>query len=164
MDKLAHDQFKIRIWRQNSLQTTQYLENRIFPGHAVFVRSSQDFSTIVFSQKKLGSMMFTSKNPKTTFLSHFRYLLNNPDFSGKSGFVTFPILSFNIIPSFWKILWSVFEKLRTGRQGFVYRTNLLVWDSLAYTHTHTHTHMDGHMENPSIYSLRQRVKSMINDQ
>ena len=69
---LAQDHSKMEFGDKNNLETAQYLKNEIFPGYAVFARCSQTLCTIIFSQKKLGSMtQISGKSQKTSFLTIF---------------------------------------------------------------------------------------------
>ena len=110
--------------------------------------------TRIFLDSRLGTHLKDHKGPllteqeqnlMTTFRENSKralfwpLLAPNLDpqiFYQKSGFVTFcPLLFFNIMPSFVKILWSVFEKNSrqtneltnelTNERGPIYRTNLL---------------------------------------
>ena len=87
------------------------IENQIFPGHAVFARCSDTFY-YHFRSKKSWVNDFRQKSKNLIFHHIFDIYWMIQIFFGKFGSVTlFPLLSFNFMPSFGKILWSVFEKI-----------------------------------------------------
>ena len=86
-----------------------------------------------FQSKKVGvnDLDFRQKSKNLIFDHIFEKFWMIQIFFEKSGSVTLcPLLSFNFMPSFGKILWSVFEKnseqtdTQTHTQGSIYRTNL----------------------------------------
>ena len=95
-------------------------------------RGSQDRSPLHSDQVSSKSLEpFFRKSRKTIILTIFSTFWMNQIFPGKSGFVSLlPLLSYNFMPSFGKILWPVIEKSsgltngRTDGHGSIYRTNL----------------------------------------
>ena len=102
-----------------------------------FSRESRMCYPLSFSTIKTWGqwLRFQGKVEKPNFWQHFCNYWMNQIFPGNSGFVSlYPITSFNFMPSFGKILWSVIEKSsgltnertngRTDEHGSIYRTNL----------------------------------------
>ena len=69
---------------------------------------AQSFPTVKTSDQWL---RFPGKVKNPNFRTHFCNYWMNQIFPGKSGFVSLlPLLSYNFMPSFGKILWPVIEK------------------------------------------------------